>query len=163
MNNSSNARFKESKNLERDTKHKHKDMFRGSSAKLYVLVLTAWRIFTISTKELPKGYKPNSLHKRRYKVKAQVLYTKQVTSVQEGRHKVKAQKNKIFFTTLGDHKDHKKHMSQYKILELVFLQEVFTIIDSSSFKASASTKSSPEELALSSIWVSEFTSRESFP
>ena len=38
---------------------------------------------------LHKGYKPNPLHMRRHKDKAQSLCTKQVTSTQGGRHKPK--------------------------------------------------------------------------
>ena len=44
---------------------------------------------------------------------------KTITSTQEGRHKAKTQ-SKTVVTTLGDHKDHKQYLSQYKILEDIF-------------------------------------------
>jgi len=48
---------------------------------------------------------------------------KAITSTQKGRQKAKAQSNEKDFTTLSDHKDHKQHLSQYKILEERFCNE----------------------------------------
>jgi len=41
MSNESNARYKQKYSWERDSKHKHNDMFQGSSAKIYVPAFTA--------------------------------------------------------------------------------------------------------------------------
>ena len=74
-------------------------------------------ISTISTKDSIKDTNP-------------ILYTrggtkpmyKAITFAQEGRHKAKAQSKKVV-TILGDYKDHKQYLSQYKIFENKFCNE----------------------------------------
>jgi len=47
---------------------------------------------------------------------------KVITSTQEERYKAKPQSKRVV-TTLGDHKDHKQHLSPYKILKDRFYNE----------------------------------------
>ena len=68
-----------------------------------------------------KRYNPYT--RGEHEAKTQSQSTKQVTSTSEGRHKAKTQSNEKDFTTLGDHKDYKQHLSLYKILEDKFCNE----------------------------------------
>ena len=92
-------------------------MFRDSSTKLCVPAFTAWRISTISTKELYKGYKPQS-------------------SKQEEAQSHRENKG----TTLDNHKDHKQHLSQYKILEDRFCNDSSNLWENKNFESETQKK-----------------------
>ena len=91
-------------------KRKHEDMFRCLSHLLYIPAFTAWRIFTISTKDINS----NPLHKRRHKANSQsksLLYkrkgTKLILLYTRGGIKPNTQ-SKLEVTIFGDLKDHKQ-------------------------------------------------------
>ena len=64
---------------------------------------------------------------------------KAITSIQEGRRKAKVQSKRVV-TTLGDHKDHKQHLSQYKILEDRFSMNSSSLWENKDFGSEAQKK-----------------------
>jgi len=118
--------------------------------------------FTISTKELHKGNNPYTwsghkanepLHKRWAQSqgtkpihKASYLYT---------RGKAQSQNNEKGFTTLGDHKDQKQYLSQYKILDDRFCNEQLKLVRKQKF-LKWRTKENTWENFLNNIEIENF-------
>ena len=90
-------------------------MLRGLSTKLYVPTFT-YKDFNspLRTSQIIKTQSSTQEEAQNQGTKPM---NKAITSTQERRHKAKAQSKEKGYTTLGDRKDHKQHLSHYKILE----------------------------------------------